>query len=123
MTKNGERSRPSCPHSDSCSDVAADTFTLVCKAYLSEQSIDHLATTLRKGGVRDLTAFFPGNKRDDSTLSAYFKAAGVSQVGEWWVKKQSSIARESIIAELKERCERDESPEQVSAAASRHTLL
>ena len=37
--------------------------TIIFRAYLAEQSVDHLATMLRKGGIKDLTAFFPPNKR------------------------------------------------------------
>lgn len=85
----------------------------IFKAYLSEQSMDHLATALRKGGVRDLLAFFPPNKREDKVLDEHFRQAGLPQVAEWWVKKRAAVARETIIAELKERCERGESPEQL----------
>jgi hypothetical protein len=71
--------------------------------------MDHLSTTLRKGGVRDLLAFFPINKRDHKTLDEHFRGVGLPQVAEWWVKKQYAIAKDAIVTNLKESISQEES--------------
>lgn len=76
--------------------------------------MDHLSTNLRKGGVKDLLAFFPLSKRDNKSLDEYFRKQGLPQVAEWWVKKQYAVAKESIVSLLKEMCDREDSNEEVS---------
>ena len=88
--------------------------TTIFRAYLTEQSIDHLATTLRKGGVKDLLAFFPPNKRQDSILDEHFRNAGMPQVAEWWTKRQYVALKEGIISTLKEMLAHEDSPDDVS---------
>lgn len=83
-------------------DLAISTITLTFRAFLKEQSIDHLATALRKGGVRDLLAFFPPNRRSDKVLDEHFRNAGLPQVAEWWTKRQYAALKEGIISTLKE---------------------
>jgi hypothetical protein len=100
--------------------VSADALALIFRAYLAEQPIEHLSGTLRRrGGVRDLFAFFPAAKRDSKALDAHFKAAGIPTVAEWWVKKQTAVAKESIIGALKEAGESDSSLEEVSLPPDR----
>src|ERR1700722_13435496 len=86
---------------------------MVFRAYLVDQSMEHLSATLKRGGIKDLLLFFPPNKREDSILVAYFKAQGLPQVSEWWSKKQAAIVKESIIKDLKDMTDRDESADQV----------
>ena len=64
--------------------------------------MDHLAAALRKGGVRDLLAFFPPNKRTDKALDDHFRAAGLPQVAEWWTKRQYAASKEGISTTIKE---------------------
>jgi hypothetical protein len=95
-------------------DVSAGVITLVFRAYLVDQSMDHLAATLKRGGVKDLLAFFPPNKRDSKTLEDHFKVAGLNQVAEWWAKKQYAVVKESIVKDLRELGEREEPSDQVN---------
>jgi hypothetical protein len=95
-------------------DVAANVLVLVFKAYLAEHTMEHLSTTLRKGGIKDLLLFFPGTKRDNKTLDEHFRKAGLPSVAEWWIKKQYALAKEAIVTTLKEAGEREDSPEEVS---------
>jgi hypothetical protein len=74
--------------------------------------MDHLATTLKRGGIKDLLLFFPPNKRDGKILEDHFKKASLPQVAEWWVKKQSAVVKESIIEYLKEMRELEASTPQ-----------
>ena len=81
---------------------------------MAEQSIDHLATTLRKGGVKDLLAFFPPNKRSDKVLDEYFRKEGLHQVAEWWTKRQNAALKEGVISTIKEMIGNEESHDDVS---------
>lgn len=79
--------------------------------------MEHLSATLKKGGIKDLFAFFPPNKREAKFLEEHFKKAGIPQVAEWWAKKQYAVVKEGIIKELSETLEREESVEQVRKRA------
>ncbi|KAJ3570360.1 hypothetical protein NP233_g4445 [Leucocoprinus birnbaumii] len=97
-------------------DVSANALTLIFRAYLADQSMDHLSGTLKRGGVKDLFAFFPPNKRDAKTLEEHFKEAGLSQVAEWWSKKQFAALKDELIKELKDLFERDEPADTIVSA-------
>lgn len=84
------------------SATSINFFTLFCKAYLQTESIDHLSTSLRKGGVTDLEAFFPASRRDTASLSAYFKQAGLQGVIDFHLKQKSAHAKEDLLNRLKE---------------------
>jgi hypothetical protein len=79
--------------------------------------MDLLASTLRKGGIKDLLAFFPPQKQDAKALEAHFKAEGIPQVADWFIKKQFAVIKEGLINGLKQRCEQEDSPEDVSVHA------
>ncbi|KAF8906547.1 hypothetical protein CPB84DRAFT_1813797 [Gymnopilus junonius] len=96
-------------------DVAINVLTLILRAYLVDQSMDHLSAALKRGGIKDLLAFFPPNKREGKYLEEHFKKEGLSQVAEWWAKKQYAVVKETIIKELSEMQEREDTPEQVIA--------
>ncbi|KAI0661364.1 eukaryotic translation initiation factor 5C [Cubamyces menziesii] len=83
-------------------DLSANVIVLVFRSYLTIQSMEHLAATLKRGGVRDLLAFFPENKRDDKTLDEHFRKAGLPQVAEWWTKRQYASLKENVVKRLKE---------------------
>ncbi len=93
--------------------MSIDVITLIFRAYLVDQSMDHLSATLKRGGIKDLLVFFPPNKREGRFLEEHFKAAGLNQVAEWYAKKQYAVVKEGIVKDLTELCEREESPEQV----------
>lgn len=77
--------------------------------------MDYLSAALKRGGIKDLTLFFPPNKRDAKTLEEHFKKEGLPQVAEWWAKKQNAAVKENITKELTEMIERGDSPEAVVA--------
>ena len=94
---NSEAYRSSCDP-----DVAADVIAIVFRTYIAEQSIDHLASTLKKGGIKDLLLFFPLNKREDKVLDEFFRKQGLAQVADWWTKKKYAILKEEVVKTIKE---------------------
>lgn len=70
-----------------------------------EQSMDHLASALKRGAIKDLLAFFPENKRQDKALDEHFRKAGLPQVAEWWTKRQYASMKEDIIRTLHDELE------------------
>ena len=103
---------------NSKADVSVGVVTLVFRAYLVDQPMDHLAGTLKRGGVKDLLAFFPPNRRDAKTLEDHFKKEGLIPVAEWWAKKQYAVVKEEIVRDLREMGENEDSSDQVSQIAS-----
>ncbi|KAJ8519947.1 hypothetical protein ONZ45_g3170 [Pleurotus djamor] len=97
-------------------DVSISTITTIFRAYLREQSMEHLAGSLKKGNIKDLLLFFPANKREGKHLEEHFKAEGLPQVAEWWAKKQYAVVKDSLMKDLQERCEHEESSESIIAA-------
>ncbi|KAF7985038.1 hypothetical protein HWV62_8869 [Athelia sp. TMB] len=97
-------------------DVSVGVVTLVFRAYLVDQPMDHLAGTLKRGGVKDLLAFFPPNRRDAKTLEDHFKKEGLIPVAEWWAKKQYAVVKEEIVRDLREMGENEDSSDQIIAA-------
>ncbi|KAG7098512.1 hypothetical protein E1B28_000456 [Marasmius oreades] len=97
-------------------DVSIHVLTLIIRAYLSEQSMEHLSLTLKKGGIKDLLLFFPPSKRETRYLEEYFKKEGLSQVADWWAKKQYAIVKDSIVKDLYALREREESNEAIIVA-------
>ncbi|KAJ7218065.1 armadillo-type protein [Mycena pura] len=95
--------------------VSVSVVTLVFRAYLVDQSIDHLAATLKRGGIKDLLLFFPPNKRTNQELEEHFKKAGIPAVAEWWAKKQYAVIKEEIVKELRESLEREDELEHIVA--------
>ena len=78
--------------------------------------MEHLAGTLKRGGVKDLLLYFPANKRDPKTLDEFFRKEGLPQVAEWWNKKQTALIKESVTKDLTEMIERGDSNEIVISA-------
>ena len=97
-------------------DVSIAVLTIIFRAYLAEQSVDHLATMLRKGGIKDLTAFFPPNKRSDKALDDHFRAAGLPQVADWWTKRQYAALKEGISTTIKDMLSNDDAHDDVSCS-------
>ncbi|KAH9935623.1 eukaryotic translation initiation factor 5C [Fomitopsis serialis] len=88
----------------------------VFRGYLSEQSMDHLAASLKRGGIKDLLAFFPDNKRQDKVLDDHFRKAGLAQVADWWTKRQYASMKEDIIKTLHEMLEHETPYDEIVAA-------
>ncbi|KAK4057203.1 hypothetical protein OIO90_001698 [Microbotryomycetes sp. JL221] len=82
--------------------TSAKFLTNYCKAYLQVESVEHLSTTLRRGGVTDLEAFFPSSKQNANELSAHFKGAGLAPVVDVYLKQKTAQAKEDLSARLKE---------------------
>lgn len=76
--------------------------------------MEHLAAALKKGGIKDLMAFFPPNKREPKYLEEHFRNEGLTQVAEWWAKKQYAVVKDSLMKDLQSMCEHEESDENVS---------
>jgi len=92
-------------------DLSLNVVTAIFRIIIGEQGIDGLASHLKKGGVRDLLLFFPPTRRDIQHLEAHFKAAGLPQVVDWYVKRQQAVIKEGVTAHLKEMVEENETPE------------
>ena len=85
--------------------LSLSVITNVFRAFLADQTMEQLSSALRKGGIKDLLLFLPINKRDPKLLEEHFKKAGLSQVAEWFIRKQSAAARDSIVKTFKELCD------------------
>ena len=88
-------------------DLAVNVLTSILRAYVAESPMDHLAGTLKKGGIKDLLIFFPPNRRTDANLDAHFRSAGLPQVADWWTRKRNALTKEDIAKAVKEALERD----------------
>ncbi|TDL22566.1 ARM repeat-containing protein [Rickenella mellea] len=93
-------------------DLALNVATLIFKAYLADQSMQHLGAALRRGGVKDLLTLLPANKREPKTLEDHFKAQGLPQVAEWFTKKQFAAIKDGLVVTLKEMCQNEEKTEE-----------
>lgn len=87
--------------------------TLVFKAYLKDQNIQHLGAALKRGGVKDLLILLPANKRNVKTLEEHFKKEGIPEVADWYIKKQSVALKENIRSSLKTMCQSDDPIDEV----------
>lgn len=96
-------------------DASATMLAIVFRAYLAEQSMDHLATALKRGNIKDLLAFFPPNRRDVKILDEHFRKENLPQVADWYTKRRHVLAKEGIMSELKELYSHEESDEAVCA--------
>ncbi|ETW80583.1 hypothetical protein HETIRDRAFT_476260 [Heterobasidion irregulare TC 32-1] len=97
-------------------DIAVNILTLIFRAYLAEQSMESLAGILKRGGIKDLSAFFPPNRRDDKVLDEHFRKEGLPQVADWWTKKQNALIKEDITNVVRESLEHEEAPSNIVSA-------
>ncbi|EUC64153.1 basic leucine zipper and W2 domain protein [Rhizoctonia solani AG-3 Rhs1AP] len=100
--------------------AALDVVTSIFRIILAEQTMEHLSSLLKKGGIKDLLLFFPPTKRTADALLTHFRDAGLPQIAEWYTKKQSSALKTQLIAQLKEMCENEETPETIIASIRGH---
>lgn len=82
-------------------DASIAVLAIIFRAYLADQPMDHLAAALKRGNIKDLLLFFPPNRREPKILDDFFRKEGLPQVAEWYTKRQYSLAKEGIVAELK----------------------
>ncbi|CAG8529394.1 eukaryotic translation initiation factor 5C [Gigaspora rosea] len=88
--------------------------TAVFKAYLSEQNIDHLGSSLKKAGMDNkLMEFFPPNKRDEEYFARYFEAEDMKQLVEYHNQKQKNSMKEQTIDHVKEMLKSENTPAEV----------
>ena len=73
--------------------------------------MDHLASALKRGNIKDLLLFFPPNRREPKILDDFFRKQGLPQVAEWYTKKQYALAKDGIVTELKNLAGHGESAE------------
>lgn len=95
-------------------DIAITVLAQIFRAYLSEASMEHLSNALKKGGIKDLQLFFPPNKRDDKTLEEFFRKEQLSQVADWWTKRQNSLIKEEVTKLVHDMLDQQDTPENVS---------
>jgi hypothetical protein len=100
-------------------DTAINTLTTIFRAYLAEQSMEHLAGALKRGGIKDLLRFFPLNRRDTAALDQHFRAAGLPQVADWWTKRQNAIIKDDVVKAVGEALE----PEDWQAPDVRRSVI
>jgi hypothetical protein len=97
-------------------DASVAVLVIIFRAYLADQSMDHLASALKRGGIKDLLLFFPPNRREGKILDEFFRKEGLPQVADWYTKKQYALAKESIMSELRDLCGHQESAENITMA-------
>ncbi|KDQ57630.1 hypothetical protein JAAARDRAFT_69727 [Jaapia argillacea MUCL 33604] len=94
-------------------DLSVEVLTLVFRAFLAEQSMDHLSGILRRGGIKDLLSFFPPNKREDRLLDEHFRKEGLPQVADFWTKKQFGVIKEATVKGIHDMLENEESSDDI----------
>ncbi len=105
-------------------DVSLNFVTTFFKAYLSIQTMEHLAIILRKSGVHDLLLMFPQPKRDRAHLEAHFKKENLPQIVDWYLKKLNTAAKEGVVTRVTEMIQAEESTDDVGlAGAANGTFL
>ncbi|KAG5342985.1 Basic leucine zipper and W2 domain-containing protein 1-A [Termitomyces sp. T112] len=97
-------------------DVSINVLTLIFRAYLVDQSMEHLSATLKRGGIKNLLEFFPPNRREGKILDEHFRKGGLPQVADWWSKKQYAGIKAELVKELTDMCEREETTDQIVTA-------
>jgi len=75
--------------------------------------MEHLSSSLKRGGVKNLIDFFPPNKRTVSNLDTYFREKGLPVVAEWYARKLFAAVKEVVVNGLKDLSEKEEGVEAV----------
>ncbi|KIK26938.1 hypothetical protein PISMIDRAFT_28196 [Pisolithus microcarpus 441] len=94
-------------------DTSITVLAIIFRAYLADLSMEHLATSLKRGNIKDLLIFFPPNRRDGKLLDDFFRKENIPQVADWYTKRQQVLAKETIVSELKDLCAHEESTENI----------
>lgn len=87
---------------------ALTILTFIFRAFLGDQSMDHLSSALKRGGVKDLMDFFPPNRRNITNLDAYFKEKGLPVVAEWYARRLFAAVKEVVVNGLRDLSEKEE---------------
>ena len=82
--------------------MAADVIAIIFRTYNSRLSVDHLVSALRKGGVEDLSMFFPPNKRGDKDICNFFRKREMNQVADWWTRRRYLILKQRVVKAVRE---------------------
>jgi hypothetical protein len=93
--------------------VALEFLTLVFRTYLSKQSMDHLAITLRRSGLKDILSVLPAATRSRQALEEHFKKENLPAVNEWYGKIMLAEVKEETILNVERMIGDEESNEQV----------
>ncbi|KAI6169322.1 hypothetical protein EDD17DRAFT_1518000 [Pisolithus thermaeus] len=101
-------------------DTSITVLAIIFRAYLADLSMEHLATSLKRGNIKDLLIFFPPNRRDGKFLDDFFRKENIPQVADWYTKRQQALAKETIVSELKDLCTHEESTDNVRMSRLRH---
>lgn len=83
------------------------------RTYLQKQSIDHLAATLRRSGLRDILSVFPNQIRDKKHLDDYFKEQKLPQIVDWYAKVALSETKDQTVQAIARMINDEESNEQI----------
>lgn len=94
-------------------DTSITVLAIIFRAYLADLSMEHLATSLKRGNIKDLLIFFPPNRRDGKFLDDFFRKENIPQVADWYTKRQQALAKETIVSELKDLCTHEESTDNI----------
>ena len=82
--------------------IALSFLTRFFQAYLTVDTIESLASSLKKSGTADLAEFFPSAKQSVVEMSSHFKGAGLAGVMEFYTKQKTGAAKEETLFRLKE---------------------
>lgn len=96
-------------------DLALNFITEVFRTYLKDQTMEHLASVLRKGGIRDWMLFFPQTKRSQpDVIYNYFRSeeVGLPQVADYHARRQVKELREQTASDLAEMVKTEETTPQ-----------
>jgi len=102
--------------------VALAFITSFFKAYLARQNVDHLSTTLKRSGLRDLLLLFPVQTRDRKHLEEHFKKENLSPILDWYNKLALIEVKDETILNITRMVNDEESNEQVSFLWSGHEV-
>lgn len=104
-------------------NIALSFLTDFMRIYLSKQSMDSLASTLRRSGLRDILMVFPQPVRDPKHLEAHFKKEGLPAINEWYGKVMLSEIKEETIVAVERMIGEEETNENVSFFSFRITSV
>ena len=80
--------------------------------------MEHLAATLKRGGIKSCVPFFPPSMARDNEgqrlLEEHFNAQGLGMIAEFYKKRQVNVDKEETVMTLKEMCDAEETPSSVS---------
>lgn len=94
-------------------NVALNFLTDFIKIYLSKQSMDSLASTIRRSGLKDILGVFPQPVRDSKHLEAHFKKENLPGINEWYGKVMLSEIKEETIGSIHRMISEEETNENV----------